>query len=90
MFDYQGYGRAYPPRRRQIVIAATHTASDQTYRWLNDVVCVGSGEVRVPDLPAEKITQMDVELVIDVSELVWGRPPAEAGSDRLRRAENLP
>jgi hypothetical protein len=74
MFDYQGYGRAYPPGRRQIVIAATHLAADERYRWLNDVVCVGSGEVRVPDKPAEEMTQMDVELVIDVSELIWEPP----------------
>jgi hypothetical protein len=74
MFDYQGYGRAYPPGRRQIVIAATHLAADERYRWLNDVVCVGSGEVRVPDKPAEEMTQIDVELVIDVSELIWEPP----------------
>lgn len=74
MFDYQGYGRAYPVGRRQIVIAATHIASDEKYRWLNDVICVGAGEVRVPDMPPGQLTQMDVELVIDVSELVWEAP----------------
>jgi hypothetical protein len=74
MFDFQGYGRAYPPGRRQIVLAAWHATSHETYRWLNDAICVGAGEVRVPDMPPEQLTQMDVELVIDVSELVWEAP----------------
>ncbi|HLD92846.1 MAG TPA: DUF3237 family protein, partial [Anaerolineales bacterium] len=63
-FDYRGYGRAYPPSRRQIVISATHLSSHEKYKWLNDTVCVGEGEVRSnPDDPTE--------LVIDWSELVW-------------------
>src|ERR1041384_578115 len=41
LFDYQGYGRAYPEGRRQIVSGATHISEDERYRWLNDVVCVG-------------------------------------------------
>ena len=60
MFDYFGYdGRAYPPEARQIVNAATHLSDDERYRWLNDVMCVGTGEVR----PAEPIP--------DVAQLVW-------------------
>jgi hypothetical protein len=74
MFDYQGYGRAYPPGRRQIVIAAWHTTDHEKYRWLNDAICVGSGEVRVPDMPADQLKQIDVELVVDISELVWEAP----------------
>ena len=76
MFDYQGYGRAYPPGRRQIVATARHVASDERYRWLNDAICVGCGEVRWPDKPSEEVAQMDVELVIDFSELVWEAPNA--------------
>jgi hypothetical protein len=68
-FDYQGYGRAYPVGRRQIVSSATHLSADERYRWLNDVVCVGTGEVRAE---AGKTT----ELVVEVMELVW-QPPAE-------------
>ena len=74
VFDYQGFGRAYPRGRRQIVIAAWHTSNHESYKWLNDAICVGAGEVRVPDMPPEKLTQIDVELVIDVSELVWEAP----------------
>lgn len=66
MFDYQGYGRAYPPGRRQIVGAAWHLSSHDKYKWLNDVVCVMAGEVRAADIGPG--------LVIDVSELVWEAP----------------
>ena len=38
LFDWRGYGRSYPVGRRQIVLAATHLADDDRYRWLNDVV----------------------------------------------------
>ena len=74
MFDYQGYGRAYPKGRRQIVGAAWHVSDHEKYRWLNDVVCVLAGEVRAPSKPPDEIKQVDVELVIDVSELVWEAP----------------
>jgi hypothetical protein len=74
LFDYQGYGRAYPKGRRQIVVAAWHTSSHEKYRWLNDAICVGSGEVRVPDKPAEELKQIDVELVVDFSEVIWEPP----------------
>ena len=67
MFDYQGYGRAYPPGRRQIVTAAWHLSSDERYRWLNDAICVGCGEVR-------RLSDNEPELVIDFSELVWEPP----------------
>jgi|GEM_PF-534306 len=63
-FDWRGYGRAYPPGRRQIVVVGTHLSDHEKYRWLNDVVSVGVGEVRSrPDGPTE--------LVIDWSEVVW-------------------
>lgn len=69
LFDSHGYGRTYPAGRRQIVSTTTHISSDERYQWLNDVVCVGVGEVRAPspDNPA----QITVELVIDVAELIW-------------------
>ena len=72
--DYQGYGRAYPKGRRQIVGAAWHVSSHDKYKWLNDCICVLAGEVRYPDKPAEEIKQMDVELVCDISELIWEAP----------------
>jgi hypothetical protein len=70
MFDWRGYGRAYPVGARQIVLTATHLAQDDRYRWLNDVVCVGTGEVRTPE------DGNGVDLVIDVAELIW-EPPGD-------------
>jgi hypothetical protein len=67
-FDYRGYGRAYPAGRRQIVSSATHLSGDERYRWLNDVVCAGVGEVRV-------YAAAPTELVLDVMELVWRPVP---------------
>jgi hypothetical protein len=63
-FDHRGYGRAYPVGRRQIVITGTHLSDHPNYRWLNDSVCVGAGEVRYH-------AEGNVELVIDWCELVW-------------------
>jgi hypothetical protein len=71
-FDWRGYGRGYPVGRRQIVVAATHLAEDERYRWLNDVVCVGAGEVRT------RPGRERPDLVIDVAELIW-EPPGDAG-----------
>jgi Protein of unknown function (DUF3237) len=71
-FDWRGYGRAHPVGRREVVLTATHLAGGDRYRWLNDVVCVGVGEVRSrPD-------RKSPDLVIDVAELIW-EPPAEVG-----------
>ena len=64
LVEIRGYGRAYPLGRRQIVAAVTHLSDDERYRRLNDVLCVGVGEVRSQ-------ADGDVELVIDVAELVW-------------------
>jgi hypothetical protein len=59
LFECGGYGRSYPPDARQIVCWLTHVSDDPDYRWLNDVVCVGTGEVRPEGL------------FIDVAELIW-------------------
>ena len=74
IFDYKGYGRSYPKGRRQVVGAAKHVSDHESYRWLNDSICVIAGEVRSPQKPAAEIRQGDVELVFDVSELVWEAP----------------
>jgi hypothetical protein len=63
-FDYHGYGRAYPIGRRQVVVAATHLSDHPDYRWLNDSLAVGTGEVR--NFPDGRF-----ELVFDWSEVVW-------------------
>jgi hypothetical protein len=63
-FDYQGYGRAYPPGRRQIVSAATHLTADPRYLFLNDAIAVGEGEVlSLPD--------GSMDLVVEWNEVIW-------------------
>ncbi len=62
LFSCGGYGRAYPPEARQVVCWFTHVSDDDRYRWLNDVLCVGTGEVRPEGL------------AIDVAELIWEPP----------------
>jgi hypothetical protein len=66
MVDLQGYGRAYPVGRRQIVGAVRHTSDSEAYRRLNDVQCVCAGEVRAASSPDDR-----TDLVVDVAELVW-------------------
>jgi hypothetical protein len=67
MFEWHGYGRAYPPGRRQIVGAVFHLSDAAQYRRLNDVVCVCVGEVRAPADP----NQLGPDLVVDIAELIW-------------------
>ena len=64
LFEWHGYGRAYPVGRRQIVGAIFHLSEDERYRRLNDVVCVSVGEVRARE-------DGPTDLVVDVAELVW-------------------
>ena len=68
MFECHGYGRAYPPGRRQIVGSVTHASDSERYRRLNDVVCVCVGEVRAA---SDRSTKDSPDLVMDVAELVW-------------------
>jgi hypothetical protein len=72
MFESRGYGRAYPPGRRQIVGSVFHLSDDARYSRLNDVVCACVGEVRSSDDP----NATSPVLVLDVAELVW-EPMAE-------------
>lgn len=46
----------------------TDHSEAEEYRWLNDVVCVGAGEVRAQ--PGNE----SPELVFEVAELVWEPP----------------
>jgi hypothetical protein len=62
VFHCGGYGRTAPPGAREIVCWLTHLSDHPDYRRLNDVVCVGTGEVR-PE-----------QLFIDVAELIWEPP----------------
>jgi len=72
MVELHGYGRAYPPGRRQIVGTILHQSDGDQYKRLNDAVCVCVGEVRTPADPA----QHEPDLVLDVAELIW-EPIAE-------------
>ncbi len=67
MVEWHGYGRAYPPGRRQIVGGVFHLADREPYRRLNDVVCVCTGEVRASRDPGQR----EPDLVLDVAELIW-------------------
>ncbi len=66
MFESHGYGRAYPPGKRQIVGSVLHLSDHENYRRLNDVMCVCVGEVRSSAAPDEH-----ADLVLDVAELIW-------------------
>lgn len=68
-FEYRGYGRAYPVGRRQIVASAFHLSDHADFKWLNDTLSVGVGEVRARG-------EQGAELVIEWSELIW-EPIAE-------------
>jgi Protein of unknown function (DUF3237) len=65
-FESHGYGRAYPPGRRQIVGSVVHLSDSERYRALNDAMCVCVGEVRSSDDP-----ETSAQLVLEVAELVW-------------------
>ena len=67
MFELHGYGRAYPPGRRQIVGAVFHRSDHERYKQLNDAVCVSVGEVRRATDP----NQSGPDLVVDIAELIW-------------------
>jgi hypothetical protein len=50
---------------REVIGSITHVCDDERYRWLNDIVCALTGEVR----PCSDDSGFDV--VLDVAELVW-------------------
>lgn len=68
--EYHGYGRAYPVGRRQWLVSGIHLSDAEHYKWLNDSLCVGTGEVR------SQPGGGSAHLVLDVAELVW-EPIAE-------------
>lgn len=76
LFDMRGYARPYPEGRRQIVVSGTHTSADDRYAWMNDVIFVGTGEIRprTGGGPRE-VHGHDVEFVIDVGQLIWESVP---------------
>ncbi len=73
IFDWQGFARPSPPSPRQIVVAAS-ASGDERYAWLNNVVCVGCGEIRPQDDSgaARNVVGGRIDFVIEFSELIWG------------------
>lgn len=73
IFDLRGFARPYPAERRQIVVSGTHTSGDERYRWLNDVVCVGTGEIRPRDGSGgpRAVVGGAIDFVIEVAQLIW-------------------
>ena len=65
LFAWHGYARASSGGMRELVGSVTHVSDDERYRWLNDVVCTLTGEVR----PRSDGSGFVVEY--DVAELVW-------------------
>jgi hypothetical protein len=80
VFDLRGFARPYPMPARQIVVSGRHVCGDERYAWLNDVVCVGTGEFRVNDGSGAPrgVVGGNIDFVIDVAELVWEPLPREA------------
>lgn len=73
IFDWQGFARPYPPERRQIVVAGRHVCGDERYAWLNDTICVGTGEIRPQDTSggARNVVGGRIDFVIEFAALVW-------------------
>ena len=68
LFEWHGLTNA----RHELTGAITHLSDDERYRWLNDVVCVGVGEIRPRTGGGPRqVVGHDVEFVVEVSELVW-------------------
>lgn len=71
----RGFGRAKTPEYvrvspgiRQWVATVFHVSESERYRWLNDAVCVGTGQVKPK--PSENPTN-PTDLTLDVAELIW-------------------
>src|SRR4051812_5873894 len=64
--ECHGYGRSYPPGRRQIVGSVLHLCDNAQYQQLNDAMCVCVGEVR-----AAHDADESPHLVLEVAELIW-------------------
>lgn len=66
LFAWHGYGRAAGGGASRLVGSMNHFTDDERYGWLNGAVFVVAGEVRHPH-DADRA----VDVVLDVSELVW-------------------
>src|SRR3954449_5995143 len=71
LFAWHGYGRAPAGGPNQLVGSMNHVTDDARYSWLNSALCVVAGEVR-----HRQEGNRELDVVLDVSELVW--EPLEA------------
>lgn len=69
--EFHGYGRTYPAGRRQWLVAGIHLSDAAPYKWLNDAIVVGTGEVRWDTPPVTDDPNASPDLVLDVAELIW-------------------
>ena len=72
LFHLQGRGR---PDDGHVVGFATHVASDERFRWLNDSVCALVGEIK----PEDDRT----DIVLDIAKLVWEPLPERPRYDSV-------
>jgi len=64
LFAWHGILRSGDTGTRELVGSMTHVSDGEPYRWLNDVVCALTGEVRHRE-------GRGASVVLEVSELVW-------------------
>jgi hypothetical protein len=65
VFSWSGLATLTETGMRRLAGSMTHLTDDDRYAWLNDTLCVLTGEVR-PQLEGEGF-----DVVVDVAELVW-------------------
>src|SRR5215212_7973197 len=76
LFDYRGYGRAYPVGQRQIVVNVTHLSEDERYRWLDDSLSVAVGdEQRSPGR-----AHSGKRIFMYVARMLWSASGVRAGT----------
>ncbi len=75
LFECHGFGRhrspeydRLSPNGRQWLATVSHLSEDERYRWLNDTVCVGEGQVRPKATPNPSNPS---DLVLEVAALEW-------------------
>ena len=71
VFAWHGYGRAVAGSG-QLLGSITHLSDDPRYLWMNDAMCVLTGEVR--SLDGDRF-----DVVLQVSELIWEPLPEPVG-----------
>ncbi len=67
LFSWSGLARVTAGGMRELVGSLTHVTGDARYRWLNDRLCVITGEVRADGDGGSRV-------VIDAAELAWEPP----------------